>query len=229
MWSQPLDSIDIQAARKSLAKPMKNARFALQVFSALITAVAVLLLFWANWPSAVITRTTTLHLIAPEGWEKPDAEKITTRTYLLTLTYPTTLKIGQTAQYKLDMEQLPATVTVNDVSYQLRVRCELILPGFVNHQAGMFTQNIQDQKPVRFIWEVHALDILSTSGTLRTFIDYVSPDNDVYSQLQSVTELTLTSIGLVGLSTVTVTSLAVGLILLAGLTGALGLSRPRKD
>ena len=206
---------------------MKNVRVALLVFSVLVMVGAVLLILWANWPPSITTRTTTLHLIAPSNWGESAVDQIGTRTFSLTLTYPETIITGQAAHYQMDIEQLPATVTAGGAEHQLRIRSELILPGFINQQEGMFTQTVQDQKPVRFTWNVHAREPQSAVGTMRIFVDYVSPDNTVNPQLISVTELRLVSVSLAGLSTTGATSLAVALVLLAGLAGGLGLTRPR--
>ncbi|MGB8253538.1 MAG: hypothetical protein WCF08_09995 [Anaerolineaceae bacterium] len=206
---------------------MKNVRVALLVFSALVMVWAVLLILWANWPPSITTRTTTLHLIAPGDWGKSAVGQIGTRTFTLTLTYPERIKTGQVAHYQMDIEQLPATVMMGGAEYQLRVRCELILPGLINQQEGMFTQSVQNQKPVKFTWNVRSLEPQSAVGVLRIFVDYVSSDNTVDSQLISVTDLWLVSKSLSGLSTTGATSLAVAFVLLAGLAGGLGLTRPR--
>ena len=206
---------------------MKNVRVVLLVFSAFVLLGAVLLIMWANWPPSISTRTTMLHLIAPSNWDKSAVDQIDSRTFTFTLTYPETIKTGQIARYQMDLVQLPATVTVGGIEYQLRVRSELIMPGLINQQEGMFTQSVQDQKPIRFTWTVRAFEPQSTVGALRIFVDYVSPDNSVISQLISVIELWLVSNSLWGLSTTGSTSLAVAFVLLAGLAGGLGLTRPR--
>jgi hypothetical protein len=206
---------------------MKNLRVALLVFSVFILLGAMLLILWANWPPSIATNTTTLHLIAPGSWEESSADQIGEQTFTLTLIYPEILKTGQIAHYHLEISQLPATVMVGGSEFQLRVRCELILPGILNQQEGMFTQTVQDKKAVRFSWDVRAFEPQSVAGTLRLFVDYISPDNTIDQQLISVTELHLTGVSLSGLSTTTATSLAVALVLLSGLAGGLGLTRSR--
>jgi hypothetical protein len=192
-----------------------------------MVAVAASLLGWGNRPVAQTTQAARLHLIAPSAWDAADINKIDEIPFESTLILPESMKTGQTGHYQIVLEGLPGSVLAAGVTWQLHIRSELILPGFVNQQEGMLSQAVQDEKPLRFDWDVHANADRHSSGVLRIFVDYLSPAGETESQLLSVTDLELTSTSLIGLSTTGVTSLAVALLLLAGLAGALGSSRAR--
>jgi hypothetical protein len=205
---------------------MKNVRFALLVFSALVMVAALLLLLWANWTPHHTTKTTKLHLIAPEEWGDVMANQVSDVFFSEVFTSPAIIKTGQIARYLLHIEDLPSTILVNGEIKHIQVRSELILPGLSNLQEGMFIQNVQDQKPVQFEWNVRANDPQYAEGILRLYVDYLSQTNVIQSQLISATEVHLRSYNLLGLSTRTASSLAVALVLIAGMAGGLGLTRP---
>jgi hypothetical protein len=204
---------------------MRSLRKVLFGFSILMVAVATTLLGWANWPVAQTTQATRLHLIAPAAWEASDIRTINETPFNNTLTFPKSIKTGQTGHYRIVLEGLPGNVVAAGVTWQLHIRGELILPGFLNQQEGMFSQAVQAEKPLRFDWDVKANAERHSTGVLRIFVDYLSPTGEIESQLLAVSDLDLTSTSLIGLSTTNVTSLAVVLLLLAGLAGALGSSR----
>jgi hypothetical protein len=206
---------------------MRSLRKVLFGFSILMVAVATTLLGWANWPVARTTQTAHLHLIAPASWDAADIQIINEILFNNTLTLPKSIKTGQTGHYQIVLEGLPGSFVATGVTWQLHIRSELILPGFHNQQEGMLSQAVQYEKPLRFDWDVKANADRRSTGVLRIFVDYLSPAGEIESQLLSVTDLELTSISLIGLSTTNVTSLAVALLLLAGLAGALGSSRTR--
>ncbi len=190
-----------------------------------MVAVAATLLGWANWPVMQTTRSSRLHLIAPAAWDTSNIQMINEIPFNSSLTLPKSIKTGQTGHYQVVLEELPGSIVAAGVTWQLHIRSELILPGFLNQQEGMLSQAAQDEKPLRFNWNVKANADRRSTGVLRIFVDYLSPAGETDSQLLSVTDLELTSTSLIGLSTTGVTSLAVALLLLAGLAGALGASR----
>jgi hypothetical protein len=204
---------------------MKNLRISLLVISALLGIGSMILVAWANWPPAMTSREVSLHLIAPATWDQASGQQVKALTYEQKLTTPSSLKKGQTAYYQLLVDQLPASVSVAGKRHTLRIRCELVLPGFINEQAGMLTQSVVEGKALRFTWEIRAIEAQSAQGVLRSYVDYVSPAGEIESQLLSVTDLQLVSHSLLGISTRDATSLAVALLLLAGLAGGLGLTR----
>jgi hypothetical protein len=206
---------------------VRSLRKVLYGFSFLMVAVAALLLGWANWPITRTTQTARLHLIAPASWDASVVRNINETLFDSTLTLPKSIKTGQTGQYQIVLEGLPASIAAAGVNWQMHIRSELILPGFINEQEGMLSQAVQDEKPLRFDWYVNANADQRSTGVLRIYVDYISPAGETDSQLLSVTDLELTSTSLIGLSTIGVTSLAVALLLLAGLAGGLASSRAR--
>jgi hypothetical protein len=206
---------------------MSSLRKVLFGFGILMVVVAAILLAWANWPVSRTTLTSRLHLIAPASWGASQAGQVNQIPFDSTLTFPETMKTGQTGHYQIDLQGLPEMLTVDGTTRQLHIRGELILPGFLNQQEGMFSQAVLDGKPVRFNWDVKANTERHSTGVLRIYVDYLSPVGGTQSELLSVTDLDLTSNSLIGLSTTGVTSLAVVLLLLAGLAGGLGSSRTR--
>ncbi|GEM_PF-4049791 len=191
-----------------------------------MVVLAAALLVWANWPVYASTRTSHLHLILPESWDAAAGQdgEIPIES---TLIHPEAMKIGQIGRYQIILQGLPGSIAAQDMTWQLHIRSELILPGFLNQQEGMLSQAVQGGNPVRFNWNVRAGAERHSTGVLRIFVDYLSPSGETRSELLSVTEMELTSTSLVGLTTTAATSLAVAFLLLAGLTGALGTSRPR--
>lgn len=202
-------------------------RKVLLVFSALMAAGVVALLAWANCPAPLANRTNQLHLVPPESWSAEDIAKINAIVFDQTIIYPRSLKIGQSSQYELTLSGLPDSIQAAGKTWQVHIYSELILPGFLNQSEGMFSQAVQPKNPLQFTWEVAALDERSTEGVLRTYVKYVAPQEQVESQLLSVTNLPLHSSSLLGLSISGVNSLAVAILLVAGLAGSLGLTRPR--
>ena len=106
-------------------------------------AAAAILLGWANWPIAPTTLTARLHLIAPDSWDAADIRKINEITFDNTLTFPKTIKTGQTGHYQIFLEGLPGSVLAAGENWQLHIRSELILPGFLNQQEGVLSQAVQ--------------------------------------------------------------------------------------
>ena len=206
---------------------VRNTRTGLLFFSILMAVGAAALLGWANWPIARTTQTSRLHLIAPASWDAPDSRLIGGIPFDSTLIFPESIKTGQTGHYQVVLDGLPSSVVTAGKTWQLRIHSELIIPGFLNQQEGMLSQTVQDEKSLRFNWDVKASTDRRSAGVLRIYVDYFSPANQVESQLLSVTDLVLTGTSLIGLSTTNVTSLAVALLLLAGLAGGLGSSRTR--
>lgn len=188
--------------------------------------VALLLILWANWPSPNTTKIMKLHLIAPAEWGDAMANQVSNVAIIEVLTYPGTIKTGQMVPFLLDIEQLPSTILVNGDVKHIQVRSELILPGLNNLQEGMLIQNVQDHRPVQFEWNIRANDPQYIEGILRLYVDYISQTNAIQPQLISVTEIHLRSYNLFGLSTRTASSLAVALVIIAGMAGGLGLTRP---
>jgi hypothetical protein len=206
---------------------MKILRKALMVFSALMAVGAAGLLAWANWPVPTTSQTNQLHLIAPTTWGEMDTRQVNAIQFEYTLTNPEAIKPGQTGHYEVVLTGLPASVNAMGESWQLHIRSELVIPGFINQQAGMISQTVPAGSPLYFGWDVKASGEIQATGMLRVFVDYTSRENQVETQLLSVNNLELTSSSLFGLSTRVVTSLAVSIFLLAGLAGSLGLTSPR--
>jgi hypothetical protein len=200
-------------------------RRALLVFSALMAAFAAGLLAWANWPVSMTNQTGQLHLIAAPNWGKMDARLINAMHYEYMLNSPVVIRTGQTGRVRTTLTGLPAGVDVAGNVWQLHIRSELVLPGFANQQEGMISQVVQADQQMVFTWDLKAMEERHSTGVVRTYIDYISPDNQVETQLLSVTDLELTSASLSGLTSVDVTGLAVAILLLAGLAGGLGLNR----
>ncbi len=197
------------------------------VFSALMAVGAAGLLAWAIWPVSTTSQTNQLHLIAPITWGETDTRQVNAIQFEYTFTNPEAIKPGQTGHYEVVLTGLPASVKAKGESWQLHIRSELVMPGFINQQAGMITQMVQAGSPLHFNWDVKASGDIQATGMLRVFVDYTSMKNQVETQLLSVNNLELTSSSLSGLSTRVVTSLAVSIFLLAGLAGSLGLTSPR--
>lgn len=206
---------------------MNNLRKVLLIFSTLMAIGTAGLLAWANWPVHPTIRTSQLHLIAPESWNEMDARQLNEIHFNYTITYPQSIKNGQTGSCQVVLDGLPASVRAAGGVWQLHIRSELILPGFLNQQEGMLSQAVQEGSPLLFNWGVTANMETHAAGTLRLYADYLSAGNQIESQLLSVTDLDMTSSSFAGLSTREVTSLAVAILLMAGLMGGFGITRPR--
>jgi hypothetical protein len=201
-------------------------RKVLMVFSIIMASGVVALLAWANWPVPVENQTNQLHLVAPETWSAEDIAKVNAIKFDYTILYPKSMKAGQVGQYQVIFTGLPDSIQVAGQIWQVHIHSELLLPGFLNLSEGMFSQSVQMGTPLRSTWDVKAIDERNTEGILRTYVEYVAPQAHIEPQLLSVTDLTLTSSNLFGLSTGGINSLAVAFLLLSGLTGSLGLTRP---
>jgi hypothetical protein len=200
---------------------MKDVRVSLLVFSILLFAGAAGLFAWAAWPVQMENQLYHLHMVTPEGWDATAGDQITTLTYDLQLTQPINLKVGQTGTYLLVITGLPSSIQAGGKTYQLRLACELVLPGFLNQQEGLYSENIPENLPMHFDWDVKAIEVRQSRGTLRVFLEYISPDGTGESQLQTSLDLELTGSSLAGLNTNSVNGLAAALLLLGILAGGL--------
>jgi hypothetical protein len=199
----------------------------LMVFSALMAAVAAGLLAWANWPVHMVTRTNQLHLVAPDSWGVEEVRQIQEIRFDYTLIFPAAMKAGQSARYQAILTGLPESIDAAGQTWQLHIHSELFLPGFLNLSEGTISQSAQADEPLQTTWDVKALDERRAEGALRTYVEYVSDLEKVDPQLLSVVDLPLVSTSLLGQSTAGINSLAIAILLLAGLAGSLGLTRPR--
>ncbi|MBN2257146.1 MAG: hypothetical protein JW704_04895 [Anaerolineaceae bacterium] len=197
---------------------------ALLVISALMIAGAGVLLAWANWPAVSVNREVNLHLIAPDAWSQSNRQLVEAISFQQNLITHKKAKVGQRVDFQLLVRGLPAQVIVDGNNYRLRVRCELILPGFLNDQEGMLTQSVIGGEALRFTWAIQAIEARTAGGVLRSYVEYISMDGETQSKLLSVYEIDLTSHSLFGFSIRNANYLAVVLILLAGLSGGLVLT-----
>lgn len=203
-------------------------RKALIVFSVILAICVVALLAWANWPVPSETLTNQLHLVSPETWSVEDTVKVNATKFDYTVIYPKTMKTGQSSRYQLVLDGLPNKIIADNQTWQLQIHSELLLPGFINESEGRITQTVQMDTPLRYRWDIMANEERNTQATLNTSIEYRSALGRSEPLLLSVTSLTLNSTSFLGLSTGGVNSLAVAFLLLSGLAGSLGLTRPHE-
>ncbi len=148
-------------------------RKVLMVFSVIMAISVIVLLAWANWPVHLENQTNQLHLVAPETWSAKDIAKVNATKFDYTVIYPKTMKTGQHSRYQIVLTGLPESIYVDDQTWQLHIQSELLLPGFINESEGLMTQAVQKGIPLRYSWEIKAIEERDTQATLNTSIEYI--------------------------------------------------------